>query len=1324
MDQNSLIAREVALVRTLTELSAKRAETETQVTTGHATRTQSVQHEYQDATAGIARRAQLERTAIDTEYHQTLRQANAKADNDLGSIRDTYDKARKRVARLAQTAVESAKTKREEAKWEALAMFESAGDAAKKQLEDHQSEFTAENQVYDEVSPQSLTWLKQQKAKLPESVRDLGEETPLAAFKSHVEAIEQLLEKVGKQPIPKLVQISNYTGIAVLLVGSSAGVGLGLSGTPVGIGIGAGVGLLLAIGGLFPLLALAKKQVQPLVEPLAQASVEAIALRDQARDWIGLTHKQAKALADEIREVNTHRANEAYTTMIAEIQGRRDTEQRQHDETYQPQLAAIEDRRRKILARAEETFPDRLAEMERLHDVDQTKLAEEYAQSQTDLTERHRREEQDLLHQWRSGIDQVAQELNAIRAANDSLFFDWNTHTPEAWVPPTQTPNVLRLGEFRVDVARIADGVPRDERLKAMTPPSLTLPALVSFPQRGSLLYKAYDDGRDKALESIRAVMLHYLTALPAGKVRFTIIDPIGLGKNFAAFMHLADFDEQLVNSRIWTEGRHIEQRLTDLTEHMENVIQKYLRDEYATIADYNAQAGEVAEPYRVLVIANFPANFSEQAIRRLISIASGGERCGVQILVAVDMRLPLPQGISLKELEPHATVLAWADGRFRPLGSPFEMEPHTLDAPPPPEIATKLIQIAGQKAKEAKRVEVPFEVIAPAYENWWTHDSRRGIDLPLGRAGATRFQHLKLGKGTSQHVLIAGRTGSGKSTLLHALITNAALHYGPDEVEFYLIDFKKGVEFKTYATHRLPHARVVAIESEREFGLSVLQRLDEELKRRGDLFRDAGSQDVGSYRDSHPQEVMPRILLVVDEFQEFFIEDDKLSQEVTLLLDRLVRQGRAFGIHVHLGSQTLGGAYSLARTTLGQMGIRIALQCSESDAHLILSEDNSAARLLSRPGEAIYNDANGLVEGNHPFQVVWLTDERREDYLKRLHALSAERDGRERPMIVFEGNIPADITKNIRLGEALEPATWPVEPPRSYFAWLGEAIAIKDPTSALFRRQGGANLLILGQREEAANAILSVAVVGLAAQFAPDQAKFVILDGTPADSPLTGSLARVTTAVPHRIAMVGGRQAPDAIASLAAEVQRRRDAETAGLVADGPTTFLMIQDLTRFRELRKSEDDFGYRGYGEEKAASPATNLATILREGPAVGIHALIWCDTLSNLNRTMDRANLREFDNRILFQMSGADSTTMIDSAVASKLGVNRAFLHEEEQGRLEKFRPYASPTDAWLLAIRDQLAKRPVVEIAPEAAAPTRPPEVIDDSALTVQNSESF
>src|SRR5207253_9762509 len=174
---------------------------------------------------------------------------------------------------------------------------------------------------------------------------------------------------------------------------------------------------------------------------------------------------------------------------------------------------------------------------------------------------------------------------------------------------------------------------------------------------------------------------------------------------------------------------------------------------------------------------------------------------------------------------------------------------------------------------------------------------------------------------------LIAGKTGSGKSTLLHALVTNLAMWYHPDEVEFYLIDFKKGVEFKTYATHNLPHARAIAVESDREFGLSVLQRLDAELTRRGDLFRNAGVQDVASYRAAVPDAIMPRTLLIIDEFQEFFTEDDRLAQEASLLLDRLVRQGRGFGVHVLLGSQTVGGCSRPGRGTIGPVGVRIGLQ-------------------------------------------------------------------------------------------------------------------------------------------------------------------------------------------------------------------------------------------------------------------------------------------------------------------------------------------------------------------------------------------------------------
>ena len=147
----------------------------------------------------------------------------------------------------------------------------------------------------------------------------------------------------------------------------------------------------------------------------------------------------------------------------------------------------------------------------------------------------------------------------------------------------------MPFGKFTVDLAEFPSGIPTDPRLKDAGPTKLELPALIPFPIQGSVLIKTADAGKAEAVKLLQALMLRFLTSVPPGKVRFTIFDPVGLGENFAAFMHLADYHELLVTSRIWTETPHIEQRLADLSAHMENVIQKYLRNEFETIEEYNS---------------------------------------------------------------------------------------------------------------------------------------------------------------------------------------------------------------------------------------------------------------------------------------------------------------------------------------------------------------------------------------------------------------------------------------------------------------------------------------------------------------------------------------------------------------------------------------------------------------------------------------------------------------------------------------------------------------------------------------------------------------
>jgi DNA segregation ATPase FtsK/SpoIIIE, S-DNA-T family len=1301
MPETSLIQRESAILHELTQLAVERAKAESGTKSGLSATAEAAESEFQQKRQEIAQRFESDSAEEERTYQEEHGRILSTFKSEHGTEEKDFQRTRNGVVARFEATRNKARKSCDEKRWEAATVYDASRDGAKKQFEKTSKQLAGELETFEPIGQFSRYLLNECKRFVspaeeePHEVPDPPDEDPLRFLQEAISRTDALSASLNKLALPRVLKLENYAWIVIVLCVALAYPGWLFLGFPIGLVAAVAVGLAVGIGLHLWLRSLARVRVGKIYPSLCQALKEVEAWGNRCQERAAAHLQQQKHEITERRDTEVQRAEEALEKVLAELDRRRIDDVRQLDEQYAKRRAEIQEKRDRALEQLEKEHTERVNAIKARFENDTQAVTLEF-QSQTSEGKAGFQKRWDALaDRWQKGMTHVQDTVAGINQESARLFPDWSGPGWENWTPATQVPPGLRFGEFRVLPAQIPYGIPHDEHLKAMTPTELILPALLPIPTGGSLLLKAVGAGREAAVQCLQAVMLRYLTALPPGKVRFTIIDPVGLGQNFSGFMHLADYDEALVTSRIWTEPSHIEQRLTDLTDHMENVIQKYLRNEFETIEQYNINAGEVAEPFRFLVIANFPVNFSDSTARRLISIASSGARCGVYTLISVDAQQALPQGCMLKDLERHSLTLVWKDQRFVWRGSEFEQYPLQLDAPPPPEILTPLMHTLGAMAKEATRVEVPFEFIAPADDQWWTSSSSDGIDVPLGKSGATRLQHLKLGKGTSQHVLIAGRTGSGKSTLLHALITNLALHYSPEEVELYLIDFKKGVEFKTYATHELPHARVVAIESEREFGLSVLQRLDAELKYRGEKFRDVGAQDLNAYRQANGNAPTPRILLIVDEFQEFFVEDDKVAAEASLLLDRLVRQGRAFGIHVHLGSQTLSGAYSLARSTLGQMAVRIALQCSESDAHLILSEENSAARLLSRPGEAIYNDANGLVEGNHFFQVVWLPDDRREVYLERLHELARQRNlVPAQPQIVFEGNIAANPAKNALLHQLLSSPTWPASP-RAAQAWMGEAIAIKDPTAAVFRPQSGSNLLIIGQQDESALGILSMAVVSLASQYppaiTPDQpagARFYILDGSPVDSVNAGYLAKLADITPLPVQVGGWRELPAIIDELAQEVERRQASESS----DAQSIYLIIYDVQRFRDLRKADDDFGFSKMGEDEKPGPAKQFANIVREGPGFGVHTLLWCDTLNNVNRTLERQAIREFEMRVLFQMSANDSSTLIDSPIANKLGPHRALFFSEEQGRLEKFRPYGIPSPEWLDWVRSQFGSR--------------------------------
>jgi len=861
---------------------------------------------------------------------------------------------------------------------------------------------------------------------------------------------------------------------------------------------------------------------------------------------------------------------------------------------------------------------------------------------------------------------------------------------PEAWSnwePASDTIGFLRLGGISAPTSQL------DQRLRPESPLP-ALPALVPFAPGKGISFHGNGRTRRAMVGVMQSAALRLVASIPPGKLRFTFIDPVGLGQNVAPLLSLGDHVEELVGGRAWSEPMHIEQRLAEITQHMETVIQKYLRDEHRTIEGYNTNAGQVVEAYRIVVVCDFPVNCTESAVRRLVSIAQNGPRCGVYPIILVDADRPLPYGVSLEPLLMHVSTFREKDGVFKWSDSDFESWSLTLDNAPPSIVAQQLIKSHGELSEAGMRVSMPFgDLVAHTgldRESWQgtrAQSSADELSAPLGQHGAKRYHNLLFGRGTAHHALVVGQTGSGKSNLLHVLITTLALRYSPDELELYLIDFKQGVEFKLYADTALPHARVIAIQSEREFGLSVLQGLLAEMDRRGDQFRGAGVPSLADWRKRTGHK-LPRILLLVDEFRVFFTADDTIATEATMIIDRLVSQGRAFGIHVVLASQTLAGSFALPRSITDQMAIRIVLQCTEADSRLALADDNPDARLLSRPGEAIYNDKRGLIEGNHKFQVADMgDDEAREQIVRRyLEPRIAMWRGERRRPVVFEGHLPARLEDCMPMATAIGAQSWG-ETPRFVDAWLGEPIALRPPSSVRFLRQGGANLLTVMRDESQASNLMRTVIISLAAQLSPAAAGFHIIDMSSADAAWAGGFEQLANALPHRHNVASRRGLPPTITELGREVDRR----LANEAPSGPSVFLILFGLHRMADLR---EDGGSSWSQPDGQADLRPTFARILREGPEVGIHTLIWADSQSSAARVLDRRMLTDCARRVVGPMSEQDSIALIDEPKAGRLDKpHRSIRFDEDRpGDLEVFRPYVPGTPDWFVTAAQRIAER--------------------------------
>ena len=307
-------------------------------------------------------------------------------------------------------------------------------------------------------------------------------------------------------------------------------------------------------------------------------------------------------------------------------------------------------------------------------------------------------------------------------------------------------------------------------------------------------------------------------------------------------------------------------------------------------------------------------------------------------------------------------------------------------------------------------------------------------------------------------HAFLGGKSGSGKSNLVHVLIHGLLNSYTPGELELFILDCKEGTEFNAYAVNPVPQIQLVTLDSNVEYGLSVLEYLNGEIKRRGTEFRKVGATKIQEYREKGKQ--MPRIVLIIDEFQKLFEGRRDIAEKVTKEFTNLFKQGRSFGVHVLLATQSMMGLGEFIHPFKTQLGCRIALSCSDDDSRLILSDGNLEAAKLVPKKEAIINNRNGQPSENCKFVVPFADPAVRKQHLRDVSTL-LKGMGYSADTKVFDGaNLPelAPSSFNAPAGKIL----------------LGEELDFEAlPFVFQWERKQGNNLCVAGMDDKIRKGIL-----------------------------------------------------------------------------------------------------------------------------------------------------------------------------------------------------------------------------------------------------------
>ena len=184
-------------------------------------------------------------------------------------------------------------------------------------------------------------------------------------------------------------------------------------------------------------------------------------------------------------------------------------------------------------------------------------------------------------------------------------------------------------------------------------------------------------------------------------------------------------------------------------------------------------------------------------------------------------------------------------------------------------------------------------------------------------------------------------------------------------------------------------------------------------------------------------------------------------------LTKRIVTEGRAFGIHLLMATQSTKviSDLTLSRGTIEQMRIRIGLKCGEDDARYLFSDQNDtkALAMMKGPiGTAVMN-LDYTEQSNIGFRAAYCDDATQKYYLDLISETFAEQPS---TLQTFEGSRTTNLVDYFADANIGTTSELPAQ------IHMGTLIKVAPPFAICIDKKKKHNLLVCGSNERMANTI------------------------------------------------------------------------------------------------------------------------------------------------------------------------------------------------------------------------------------------------------------